>query len=316
MQSFALRFKAMGGINEIQLYAQNQHDAHEIGQQIFTEVNRLEQKYSRFQSDSTLSAMNDGASRGGVEVDAETASLLNFAQACFEDTGGLFDVTSGALQKIWKFRTPDLPSSVEIKKALVHVGWRKVEWRSPFLRFDTPHMQIDLGGLVKEYAVDQARNLLVYNGFRSALLNFAGDIFAVGPRPDGRPWVVGITDPRNVIQPIDRVALFEGALATSGDYERFKIVDGKRYCHIINPITGYPVTGIQSVSTLADRCMIAGALSTAAMLNSPSNASSFLKRSGVRFLILTDSGVYEDRWPGSQNIRRQNRFFSHAREAH
>jgi thiamine biosynthesis lipoprotein len=159
-------------------------------------------------------------------------------------------------------------------------------------------MALDLGGLAKEYAVDRACEILRASGVKNALLNFAGDVAAVGPKGDGSPWQVGIAHPRHPKGTFDAVGLYRGALATSGDYERFKIVDGIRYCHILNPITGYPTQEVHSVSVLAESCLVAGALSTIGMLLGWENGQHHLQTSGSPSLFIREQDFVAHQWPG------------------
>jgi thiamine biosynthesis lipoprotein len=303
---FAVRFKALGGVNEVQLHTSDPSRAQRAGKAIVDETKRIETAFSRFLDGSIVSRINAAAGKHAVRVDEETARLLNFAAACFEDSGGLFDITSGALQKVWDFKSPGLPSSAALKHALSLVGWHRVEWHAPYIYLPLHGMSLDFGGIGKEYAVDRASNILREEGIDSALVNFAGDVSVLGPHEDGSAWQVGIVDPRKPGTACDSVRMYRGAIATSGDYERFKIVDRHRYCHIINPRTGVPVQDILSVSVIAESCMVAGALSTIAMLSGREEAVGFLTRSGAPFLLLTADGRYESAWPGQRPAETSN----------
>ena len=127
-------------------------------------------------------------------------------------------------------------------------------------------MEIDFGGFGKEYAVDRVAGLIREAGLRSGLVDLGGDVCIVGPHPDGKPWQVGIRDPRNPTEAMARLPMTHGALATSGDYERFMEVDGVRYCHLLDPATGWPIRGLASASVVAPQCLIAGSGTTIAML--------------------------------------------------
>jgi thiamine biosynthesis lipoprotein len=146
------------------------------------------------------------------------------------------------------------------------VGWDKVRWQRPRLVFGVPGMEIDFGGVVKEYAADRAATLCAEAAFRHGLIDLGGDIKIVGPHPDGTPWVVGIQHPRNPEAVMATLDLFHGAIATSGDYERFVEIDGRRYSHILSPRTGMPVNGLAGVSVAALECVVAGSATTIAML--------------------------------------------------
>jgi thiamine biosynthesis lipoprotein len=137
-------------------------------------------------------------------------------------------------------------------------------------------MELDFGGLVKEYTVDRLAERCREFGIEHGLVDLGGDVRVIGPHPDGRPWVVGIRNPRAPEVAMSKISLVEGGLASSGDYERFMIVDGVRYCHILDPRSGWPVQGLSSVSVFASHCLIAGTATTIAMLKG--------QRDGIRWL--------------------------------
>ncbi len=257
------------------------------------EVLRIERRYSRYRDDSVLSAINRAAALGapeGVEVDEETAALLDCAFALHGLSGGLFDVTSGLLRRVWSFATPVLPEPAAIAALLPGIGMDKLDWRSPRLGFHRPGLELDFGGLGKEYAVDRVAEVCAAHGIARGLVDLGGDLRVLGP-PEGAPaWPVGIRDPDAPETAICVVDMVSGALATSGDYERFIDVDGRRYCHILDPRTGWPAQGLRSVSVRAERCLLAGGLTTVAMLMGEAGKA-FLARLGVDHLWIDASGA-------------------------
>ncbi|MDD5320858.1 MAG: FAD:protein FMN transferase [Methylococcales bacterium] len=260
-------FKAMGSPCDIQLFADTHAKAKMVADAVIADVNRLEALYSRYRSDSFLSAINRVAAAGGsITVDDETAGLLNYAATCYDQSDGLFDITSGILRRAWCFDLGKLPDQAQIQELLDKVGWHKLRWTPPVLEFPTPGMEIDFGGVVKEYAVDRAAALSWEAGIRHGVVNLGGDIKIIGPRADGSPWRVGIRHPRNKEAVMQTILLREGALASSGDYERCIIVDDVRYGHVLNPKTGWPVRYLAAVSVVGDFCVVAGSASTIAML--------------------------------------------------
>ena len=269
MKFYRFPFKAMGTPCEFQLYADTRVKARQVGQLIQADVERLEALYSRYRASSLLSAINKVAATGGeIEVDAETAKLLDYAQTCFIESDGLFDITSGILRKAWNYHshTNQLPDADLIQSLLENVGWQRLQWQEPVLKFPQPGMEIDLGGVVKEYAVDRAATLCLQNGIAHGMINLGGDIRVVGPHPDGAPWQIAIRHPRQQDGVVSTIALTAGALASSGDYERCLTVDGIRYGHVLNPKTGWPVNKMAAVSVIADFCVVAGSASTIGML--------------------------------------------------
>ena len=201
-----------------------------------------------------------------IELDAETAELLNYAFACYQKSDGLFDITSGILQKVWDFSSNKLPIQAEIDELLPLIGMNKLLWQKPYLNFAIAGMELDFGGIGKEYAVDRVASLLSAEGVKRGLIDLGGDMFSLGTHPDGNPWHIAIRNPHNTEEIICEVELSKGALATSGNYERCIEIDGKKYSHILNPKTGYSANGLASVTVLAQECMVAGSISTTAML--------------------------------------------------
>ncbi|MCB1844388.1 MAG: FAD:protein FMN transferase [Halioglobus sp.] len=248
---------------------------------IAAEAWRIEDKFSRYQAGNVVAAIND--SNGDfVEVDDETANLIDFAGSLYELSEKRFDITSGVLRRAWRFDGSDrLPSRKAVSDVLVFVGWDKVRWERPQLRL-RPGMQIDFGGIGKEYAVDRAAALAA-EIVPHCLVNFGGDLATGGANDASPPWQVGVETPDSAGQRADRlIRLSRGGLATSGDARRFLLKDGKRYSHILNPLTGWPIESApRSVTVAADSCTQAGMLATLAMLQGP-DAESFLVAQGVK----------------------------------
>lgn len=252
----------------------------------YRETKRIEEKFSRYRADSIVSRINGSHGRR-FEVDAETANLLDYAAHCHELSEGRFDITSGVLRRVWRFDGGDrLPAQAEIDALLAHIGWDKLSWQRPFLILPEG-MEIDLGGIGKEYAVDRCMQLLSQHTDESLLLNFGGDLTVNHPRRSGQPWQVGLDDPDASGQRHrGEIAIDRGGLATSGDARRYLLKDGVRYGHILDPTTGWPVRNApRSVTVHAANCMMAGMLATFAMLHGE-EAEPFLKAQGVEFWIL------------------------------
>ena len=286
------RFRAMGSPCALSLYATSRPAAAETAQACGQEIERLEQKFSRYREDSLATRINQSAGdAAGIEVDEETAALLDFADTAYHESEGRFDPTSGVLRRVWNFRKGELPDRFELEETRALVGWSKLEWNRPRLVLPQKGMQLDFGGFVKEYAADRVAELCRERGLTSGLIDLGGDLAAVGPHPNGDSWLVGIRNPRNPSVAIARFKLHAGGLATSGDYERFMIIDGQRYSHLLDPRTGEPHRrGPACVSVTAPHCLIAGAASTIAMLHSEDEASEFLSRVGLPHLSISQSG--------------------------
>jgi thiamine biosynthesis lipoprotein len=260
-------FKAMGSPCDLQLFASDAGEAERVARLARSEIERLEARYSRFRPESFLSEINRAAAAGArIEVDAETARLLDYADACFRTSQGLFDVTSGVLRAAWRFDGSGLPDAGRVQALLAKVGWQKLEWTPPVLGFPLKGIELDLGGVVKEYAVDRVVVVCREAGAAAGLVNLGGDVGVVGPRPDGAPWRIGIRHPRRPGQVLETFAMRSGALATSGDYERCIVIAGVRYGHILDPRTGWPARHLASVSVAADLCVVAGSAATIGVL--------------------------------------------------
>ncbi|PXW84931.1 thiamine biosynthesis lipoprotein [Nitrosomonas sp. Nm84] len=263
----------MGSPCSIQLYARNSAMGKRAAKIAMDDVYRLEARYSRYRDDSFLSEINRTAARGGrITVDDETAGLLDYAATCYQQSDGLFDVTSGILRQAWDFKSGVIPEQATIHALLKKIGWHKLSWQRPVLTFTVPDMQIDLGGVVKEYAVDRAAALCWNAGIRHGIVNLGGDIKIIGPHDDGSPWRVAIRHPRQSEGVLTTLLLHSGALASSGDYERCITLNGLRYGHVLNPQTGWPVNYMAAVSVIGDFCVVAGSASTIGMLKEEQGA--------------------------------------------
>lgn len=289
LQLFNFPFRAMGSPCEIQLYTRNRADAEAVAKMAIADVERLEQRYSRYRENSLLSEINRVAAAGGnITVDEETTGLLNYAATCHEQSDGLFDITSGILRRAWNFKTGVLPEDEQIRTLLGKIGWQKVRWKPPHLEFPAG-MELDFGGIVKEYAVDRLVTLCWNKSIHHGLVNLGGDVRIIGPHPDGSPWHVGIQHPREKGTAIQTIALKRGGIATSGDYERCITIDGIRYGHILNPKTGWPVSQMASVTVVGDFCVVAGSASTIAMLKE-NNGPEWLRSMGLPHLWVDVKG--------------------------
>lgn len=290
MHCYVHSFAAMASHNEVQLYAPTPDEAGHIARAAAGEVARIEAKYSRYRSDSIVARINAAAGQAAVTIDDETAALLRYADQCHAVSDGLFDITSGVLRRAWNFREPALPEPTSVRALLALIDWRAVHWSGHEIALPAPGMEIDFGGIGKEYAADRAAGVCIDAGVRHGFINLGGDVRVIGPHPDGRPWSIGIRHPRREGATIATVALAEGALATSGDYERFFELDGRRYCHILNPRTGMPVQHWQSVSVVAPVCVAAGSYATIAMLFE-ARARRLLERDGLPYLAVGPGGA-------------------------
>jgi thiamine biosynthesis lipoprotein len=286
------RFRAMGSPCVLSFWSESRYEAATLAEACGEEIDRLERKDSRYRKDSLTSRINRSAGdESGIEIDSETAALLDFSATAYHESEGRFDPTSGVLRRVWDFKSGKRPGEDALRECLKLVGWSKLEWKNPTIRLPLPGMQLDFGGFVKEYAADRVAELCRERGLHSGLIDLGGDLAVVGPHPDGQPWWIGIRDPRNPDTALARIALEHGGLATSGDYERFMIIDVQRYSHLLDPRTGEcHRTGPACVSTTAPHCLVAGITSTIAMLHAESDVGAFLTRVGLPHLLITQSG--------------------------
>jgi thiamine biosynthesis lipoprotein len=284
-------FRAMASDNELQLFAADPAVARRAAAAAIADVQRIETKFSRYRDDSVTTRINRAAGADPVAIDAETAALFDYAQRCHELSGGLFDITAGVLRRAWDFRRrpPQLPDAASLAAARALIGWNDVERGNGRVRLPRAGMEIDFGGIGKEYAADRATTILQEAGIGHALVNLAGDVRALGTQPDGAPWRVAIRHPRRENAVIAYVDLVDGAVATSGDYERYFELDGRRYCHILDPRTGMPVAHWQSVSVVAPLCVVAGSCATIAMLQQE-RGEEFLAAQGLHYVAVGPDG--------------------------
>jgi FAD:protein FMN transferase len=276
---------------EVRLYAVTDEAARSWSDAAIAEVRRIETKYSRYRDDSVTTAINRSAGGEAIAVDEETAGLLDFGASLYAQSDGRFDLTSGVLRRAWDFKAKRIPTQQAIDALLPLIGWSQVEWHDRQLRLPSAGMEIDFGGIGKEYAADRAGTVMMERGALHGLVNLGGDVRVIGPAPDGSPWRIAIQDPRGKPgETLARLDVAQGAMATSGDYERYFVVDGRRYCHVMDPRSGWPVDAWQSISVVAPLAVAAGACATVAMLHPVTDGLEFLQSQGVRYLAIDREG--------------------------
>jgi len=280
---WAGRFMAMGSPCEVLLDTADRDLTGSVSASVAAEAWRIEDKFSRYLDGNIIHRINSAKGRA-IEVDEETANLLDFTTTLYELSDGRFDITSGVLREVWKFDGGDrVPDAAAVEAVLARVGWHYVAWKRPLLT-PGPEMEIDLGGIGKEYAVDRCTGIVKDAGCGEGLVNFGGDLAVTGPPRQRAAWKVGVegVTPDAADTLID---LRAGALATSGDARRFLLRNGVRYSHILDPTTGWPVQDAPgSITVAADSCTQAGMLSTLAMLQGNA-AETFLDGQDVKYWI-------------------------------
>lgn len=273
---------------EILIRSLNHELCNKIAQLAVSEIQRIEAKFSRYQQGNLVDRMNHSHGNA-VAIDQETFNWLEYAKSLYQLSDGLFDITSGILRTIWQFTADSVPpSQADILRTLQSIGFDK-------LRYDTKYfylpegMQIDFGGIGKEYAVDHISNLiapLCAKTKASYLVNLGGDLSAVKLKPNAPPWIIGLESVNADNKTASTIKITQGAVATSGNSKRFFDYKGKRYGHLLNPKTGYPIADApQSVTAFAEQCVIAGTLSSLAMLKG-ADAEQFLIEQGVDHICI------------------------------
>ena len=277
------RFTAMASPCEVLMEVEDWAAAQRILEAIVIEAVRIETKFSRYLTDNIVFRINHADGKA-VGLDAETTRLISFADELYEMSDGLFDITSGVLRQIWKFDGSDrLPEPSAVSEMLGKIGWQKVSWDRSMIKMPVG-MEIDLGGIGKEYAVDRCVQIARELADDSILVNFGGDLATTGRRRHNGYWSVGrlVT---GADSSLSMFKLYQGAIATSGDAHRYLLKDGVRYSHVLNPKTGWPVPGApHTVSVAAPTCLEAGMMTTLAMLQGR-RAEEFLKLQDVAFWI-------------------------------
>ena len=278
-------FEAMKSPCEIWLET-TKNTAEELIQWAANEAKRIEHKYSRFRDDSVLSEINKNAGNWQT-LDAETESLLHFADECWQLSDGMIDITIGAYMKHWRFDGKTPPPARKLLKETAHlVGWDKIKLKTNEF-FLPAGMQIDLGGIGKEYAVDSIA-LALANKLNTGgiMVNFGGDLSAIRAKVNQTPWTIGVENIKSEQQALSTIKLYQGAIATSGSTKRFAVdKKGKLLGHILNPKTGWPVAhGPASVTVVGNTATQCGLLSTYAMLKGK-KAEAFLQQEDVKYFI-------------------------------
>ncbi|NPA43487.1 MAG: FAD:protein FMN transferase [Chlorobi bacterium] len=264
---FTRRLLLMGSAFEIMVTDDDSLSAQAHIDAAVNEIKRIEKLISSWDPDSETSRINRMAGIRPVKVSDELFSLIARSLAISRITDGAFDITFASMDKIWRFdgSMKTKPSPEEVARSVRLVGYENVVLDSVRKTVFLKHkgMKIGFGGIGKGYAADKAKQLLISRGVKGGIINASGDMNVWGTTPDGRPWTVAIVNPFNKKTAFATVPMRDGAVATSGDYEKYVMFDGVRYAHIINPKTGWPVTGTVSVTVFAPTAELADALATA-----------------------------------------------------
>lgn len=295
----------MGSRFDITIVAQDSLTAETRIKETIAEITRIENLISDWKSDSQVSEVNQNAGIRPVKVDPEVFDLTKRAIAISKITNGAFDISFAALEKVWKFdgSMTEMPTPEQVKKSVEKVGYQNILLDSIqstiFLKL--PGMKIGFGSIGKGYAADKAREVMEAKGVKAGIVNASGDLTTWGKQPNGKEWTIGITNPFDTDKFVKIFSLKREAVTTSGNYEKFVELNGKRYSHIINPITGYPATGLVSVTVFGPSAEMANGFSTSLIVLGKEAGLQLIHRyPAYSCLMITDKGkVFK-----SKNFRR------------
>jgi len=282
----------MDTVVEVTLVDTDSTHARTLADEVFAIFARVEAEMSRYQESSTVSTLNARAGQAAwTPISPGLEAVLRESLRIAELSNGAFDPTLAEVNRLWSFDEGGrLPEPAALAAAVSHAGWRLLQVDSGRARLTRAGCGVDLGGIAKGYAVDAGADLLVSRGVSGAIVNAGGDMRLIGHRPDGGPWRIGVQHPRDPDGLLEVIRATDCAVVSSGDYERYFMVDGVRYHHIIDPHSGFPAMGCQGVTVVAERAMTADGLATAAFVLGPEAGLDLLRRAGARDALIVDAG--------------------------
>lgn len=285
----------MGSKFEITLVDKDSLSAEKNIDKSINEIRRIENLISEWKPETQISEVNRNAGIKPVKVDSEVFTLTEKGIYFSKLTDGAFDISIVAMDKIWKFDDSmnELPSEESIKNSVKNVGYQNIilDKTNSTIFLKNKGMKIGFGSIGKGYAADKTRELMKGFGIKSGLINASGDISAWGTQSDGKPWAIGINNPFKDDKIAAVLYLKENAVTTSGSYEKYAEINGKRYSHIMNPKTGYPSTGLTSVTVVGSNATMANGFSTSIMVLGKKEGLKLIKKfPEYQYLLITDSG--------------------------
>jgi thiamine biosynthesis lipoprotein len=285
----------MGGRFDISVVAKDTALAEQSINEIIAEISRIEYLISDWKSSTQISEVNRNAGIKPVKVDAEVLALTERGLYFSKITHGAFDISFAAMDRIWKFdgSMTAMPTPEAIKKSVEKVGFEHIELNKAnstiFLK--KKGMKIGFGALGEGYAADRCREMMLAKGIQAGIVNASGDMNSWGTQPNGSPWNIGITNPMQKDTVFAIVPLIKSAVVTSGSYQKYVVFNGKRYSHIINPVTGYPASGLCSVTVFGNSAEKANGFSTSIMVLGKEKGLKLLKKyPDYSAILITDSG--------------------------
>lgn len=287
--------KLMGSRFDITIVAQDSLRAEQSIDRVVAEVTRIENLISDWKADSQIAQVNKNAGVAPVRVDAEVFALTERALHLSRLTNGAFDISFAAMDRIWKFdgSMTEMPSPEAIKKSVEKVGYQHIvlDRKRSTIFLTRKGMKIGFGALGEGYATDRCRDMMLADGIKAGIVNGSGDMSTWGNQPDGSPWTIGITNPLRRDTVFAVVPLRQSAVVTSGSYEKFVVFNGKRYAHIINPSTGYPATGLSSVTVFGPSAETANGFSTSLMVLGKEAGLKLIRKYPLySYILITDEG--------------------------
>ena len=292
---FQRSFIKMGSVFDLTLVANNQVEADQLFEQAISEIDRIERLISSWNQASETSQVNQMAGKKAVKVTKELYDLVFRAKAIAQLTNGAFDPTYASVDKIWTFDGRDVkqPNTEIISASVSKIGFDKIAFDplESSLYLPLQGMKIGFGAIGKGYAADRVKFLLQKQGVAAGIVNASGDMSAWGIQPNGNPWQVGLINPKNKDKVFAWFPVKDQAVVTSGDYEKFVLINGKRYGHIINPKTGFPSQGVISCTVFAPKAELADALSTALFVMGVETGIDFINQlNQVEAIMIDDTG--------------------------
>jgi thiamine biosynthesis lipoprotein len=294
---YQLNFQAMSTTCRVNFRAASTAVAQDCQREVLDWTGAFEARYSRFIPESIIGQINTAAGRDWLEVDEETDRLFSFCEEMVFFTQGVFDPSALPLIRLWNWKAspPQIPDAAALTAAAELAGWSKIQRRPHAIFLPRAGMGIDLGGVGKEYAVDQVLQMARQRGLLDVLVDFGQDVRVYGQSPGKGAWHIGLEDPKQPGQCWSCVAVTNHAVATSGDYLRAFTHDGRRYGHILDLRNGQPVmNGCRSVTVIAATCTMAGILSTAAFVLGPRQGLDLVRLChGAEACITTENSRYQ-----------------------
>jgi thiamine biosynthesis lipoprotein len=301
---FNKEMKLMGNRFELSVIAMEEAWAMDCIDTGVKEIQRIEKLLTTFSEDSETCLINRAAGIAPVQVSRETFDIIGRSLRISRLTQGAFDITYGSVdRRLWNF-DPDmtaLPDAETAKRMVRLINYRNIllDENGPTVFLREKGMRIGFGGIGKGYAAERAKQVMQEKGVENGIVNASGDLAVWGHQPDGKPWTIGIVDPNAANQVFSFMKLVNMAVATSGNYEKYVIIGGKRYSHTINPRTGLPVTGVKSVTILCPNAELADAMATPVMIMGIRAGLDMINQIRDMEAIVVDD---EDRVYTSQNI--------------